>query len=231
MPVLPVEQPMKPSADGRALARDSFHRPPPLPAAIPADRPARPPMPAYDERALSAAALRGDMRAWNALVTRHKHRVVVSLLARGVVIDRAKDIAQDVWLRLIEQQREGKLGHLELPGLAIAQAAFLALDSVRRETNALRHETRADQTEIARVADPRANVEVRLLTEERFARAEAILAGCSPSARKVFHLVYGGEGLSHADVARRLGLSLQRVRQIVCEVRKELRAAVEGAEP
>jgi len=55
------------------------------------------------------------------------------------------------------------------------------------------------------------------------------LSRCSPNARSVFRLVYGGEGLDHAQVAERLGLSLQRVRQIVCEVRKLLRGAVEGS--
>jgi RNA polymerase sigma-70 factor (ECF subfamily) len=34
--------------------------------------------------------------------------------------------------------------------------------------------------------------------------------------------------LSHAEVAKKVGLSLQRVRQILCEVRKELREALEG---
>src|SRR4051812_48335576 len=59
-----------------------------------------------EERSLCEDALRGDVAAWNALVQKHNHRVVVSLLARGIRIDRAKDIAQDAWIRLIEQQRE-----------------------------------------------------------------------------------------------------------------------------
>ena len=36
--------------------------------------------------------------------------------------------------------------------------------------------------------------------------------------------------MDHAEAAARLGLSLQRVRQIVCEVRKKLRDAVEEEE-
>ena len=76
--------------------------------------------------------------------------------------------------------------------------------------------------------DPAANAEARLLTTERIERAERILATFAPNARDVFRLAYGGDGLSHADVARKVGLSLQRVRQILCEVRKELRDALEG---
>jgi len=181
-----------------------------------------------DEAALCAAALLGEADAWNALIARHNHRVVVTLLARGVRIDRAKDIAQEAWMRLVEQQRQGRLERLQLPGLAVAQAAFLALEASRREAGVRRHEPLDEVAVAGALTDPRADAEARLMTEERIDRAAEVLAGCSPSARKVFRLAYGGEGLSHADVARRVGLSLQRVRQILCEVRAKLRAALEG---
>jgi RNA polymerase sigma-70 factor (ECF subfamily) len=188
---------------------------------------------AVDEKALCTRALGGDEDAWNALVTKHDHRVVVSLLARGVRLDRAKDIAQEAWIRLVEQQRAGRLSHLVLPGLAIAQAAFLSLEAARRD---VRGEAllplvplEADGVRLATdLVDPAADAETRLLTSERIARAEKVLGGFAPNAREVFRLAYGGEGLSHAEVARRVGLSLQRVRQILCEVRKELKLALEG---
>jgi RNA polymerase sigma-70 factor (ECF subfamily) len=191
---------------------------------VPASAPPSPTTTMTTERSLCERALCGEIAAWNALVQTHNHRVVVSLLARGIPIDRAKDIAQDAWIRLIEQQREGKLSHLQLPGLAITQAGFLALEACRRAK-------RTDPVDAAAedVPDPAADAEMRLLTEERLAHAERILSRCSPSAKNVFRLVYGGEGLDHAQVAERLGLSLQRVRQIVCEVRKLLRGAIEGS--
>lgn len=198
-------------------------------SAAPQVRMERPPPPA-DEATLCAAALAGDTAAWSALITRHNHRVVVSLLARGVRVDRAKDIAQEAWMRLVEQQRQGRLERLQLPGLAVAQAHFLSLEAARKEA-ASRRTDPIDEPAIANVlADPGCNAEARLLTEERVARAVAVLSECSPSAKKVFRLAYGGEGLSHAEVAERVGLSLQRVRQILCEVRAKLRAALEGEE-
>jgi RNA polymerase sigma-70 factor (ECF subfamily) len=175
-----------------------------------------------EESALCAQALRGDMSAWNALVQKHNHRVVVSLLARGVRLDRAKDLAQDAWLRLIEQQREGRLMQLTLPGLAVAQAGFLALEVARR---ARRTEV-LDAAVEATLADPGMSAETKLLTEEQLVRAEHILSRCSPKARAVFRLAYGEEAANHAEVAQKVGLSLQRVRQIVCEVRKLLREGV-----
>jgi len=183
-----------------------------------------------DERTLCARALEGDTAAWNALVAKHDHRVVVSLLARGVRIDRARDIAQEAWIRLIEQQRAGRLTHLQLPGLAVAQAAFLSLEAARRDGS--RGELLPLEGEAGRIAtdlvDPAADAEARLLTGERVERAERVLATFAPNAQDVFRLTYGGDGLSHADVAKKVGLSLQRVRQILCEVRKELRATLEG---
>ena len=190
--------------------------------------PGRPP--AHDEPSLCAAALAGDRQAWSALVAKHNHRVVVALLARGVRIDRAKDIAQEAWIRLVEQQRQGRLDRLQLPGLAIAQATFLALEAARREATARRHEPIDEPALAAALADPRGDAESRLVTEERVERAVEVLSRCSPSAKRVFRLAYGGDGLSHAEVAERVGLSLQRVRQILCEVRAKMRVALEGAE-
>jgi RNA polymerase sigma factor (sigma-70 family) len=211
----------------------------PQPAAPPTPRTAESPLtgsPAPssgargDDRALCASALGGDEDAWNALIGRHDHRVVVSLLARGVRIDRAKDLAQEAWIRLVEQQRAGRLTHLQLPGLAIAQAAFLSLEAARRD--GARGDPLPLDSDAARAAtdlvDPAADAETRLLTTERVERAERVLGTFAPKAQAVFKLAYGGDGLSHADVAKKVGLSLQRVRQILCEVRKELRAALEG---
>jgi RNA polymerase sigma factor (sigma-70 family) len=180
--------------------------------------------PAAAETDLTSRALGGDIVAWNALIGRHNHRVVVTLLGRGVAIERAKDIAQDAWLRLIEQQRAGNLRELKLPALAVTQAIFLSIDAARRDG---RERATLDE-EAADVVDPGPSADLRLMSEERLAIAEKVLRKCAPSARKVFELAYGGEGLSHGDIAGRVGLSTQRVRQIVCEVRKLLRAAMEG---
>jgi hypothetical protein len=76
---------------------------------------------------LAAQALAGETGAWNALIQRHNRRVIVSLLARGVPLELALNLAQEAWARLVQQQASGKLTRLDLPGLAVAQARFLAL--------------------------------------------------------------------------------------------------------
>lgn len=180
---------------------------------------------ARTEEDLCAAALRGDARAWSVLVERHNHRVVLSLLAGGVRADRARDVAQDAWVRLWEQQRRGKLSALVLPALAITQARFLAIEHARR-IDVTRPS--AEEPAIRWVPDPAPGAEERIVGGEQLRRAQAALDACHPTAQRVFRAVYDDPDKPHADVAREVGLSLQRVRQIVCEVRKKLRAVLEG---
>src|SRR5262249_33130525 len=63
----------------------------------------------------------GSPPAWDELIARHNHTVMVALLARGIRIDRAREAAQEAWARLIARQREGRLERLVLPGLAVVQ--------------------------------------------------------------------------------------------------------------
>ena len=165
------------------------------------------------------AALAGDPDAWAALIGRHSHKVMVALLARGVPLERARELTQDTWLRLMERQRSGRLTELSLPGLAIVQAGFLAANERRRH----RHlpETAAPEPVTGRTGED------EVIGKERLGRMARALDACPPGARRVFELVYDQPDLGYAEVAARVGLSVQRVKQIVFEVRKRLRAALE----
>jgi len=140
-------------------------------------------------------------------------------------LDRARDIAQETWAKLLERQQRGALERLELPGLAIAQAAFLAIDAGRRRSP--RTEALDQSSAAAVVADPATDAEELLCSREDLKRALAELDRCPERARRVFSLVYDNPGATHAETARTLGLSVQRVRQTLCEVRARLRAAME----
>lgn len=177
------------------------------------------------DEALSAAALEGCSEAWGVLVRRHERRVLVALLARGVRIDRARDITQETWTKLLDQQRAGRLAHLSLPGLAIRQALFLAKDEAKRPGSVRPHLALDDAA--SELLSREDHVHQQVSTRAELASAGRALAACTPSARRIFLMIYGEEGLSPGEVADRLGLSLQRVRQTVCEVRKKLRAALE----
>lgn len=183
---------------------------------------------------LATRAMAGDASAWDALARRHGRRVVLTLLARGLPLDRAEDLAQEVWMRLVQQQRAGRLREIRMPGLALAQAEWLGREAQR--TVARRHaiaphvalDALGEALPVAesQVPDPVEQAAVR----EQMATIEAELDRCSARAREVFHAVYDGPGRSHAEVAAALGLSVQRVRQTVCEVRARLRRALVSRE-
>jgi len=163
-----------------------------------------------------------DAGLWGERVRAHGHTVMVSLLALGLTPERAREIAQATWLRLIEQEAAGALGTIELPGLAIRQARFLALDAIRRDAADRRR--LADALEVDPSSDDA--IERRLAGRQELALVRQVLARCSPNAQRLFHLLYG-RGLSAVEAASELGLSVQRARQIVCETRKKIRAALE----
>jgi RNA polymerase sigma-70 factor (ECF subfamily) len=163
---------------------------------------------------------KGDAVDWDALVARHQRAVLLTLLSRGVRLDRARDLTQETWARLLAHERAGRLQRNEMPGLAIRQALFLAADDARRRRRD------ADDAEIAAVIDPAANAEERLVTRAQLELASAELERCSPKAQAVFELVYDDPSLPHAALAERVGLSVQRLRQTLCEVRAKLRAAL-----
>ena len=44
---------------------------------------------------------------WDELMRRHGRRVVVALVSRGIPLERAKELAQDAWMRVIDRHRAG----------------------------------------------------------------------------------------------------------------------------
>ncbi|MDB4938792.1 MAG: hypothetical protein JWP87_5764 [Labilithrix sp.] len=178
-----------------------------------------------DER-LTELARTGDARAWDTLIARHGRRVLLTLLARGVRANRAEEIVQETWARLVAKSRDGALERLELPGLAIAQAIHFSLDDAR--ANKARAAASLDESDEARgVVDPAALPLDRMVSREALDRALQELERCPPKARDVFTLVYDNPDLAHVEAARKTGLSVQRLRQTLCEVRARLRAAME----
>jgi RNA polymerase sigma-70 factor (ECF subfamily) len=163
-----------------------------------------------------------DAALWEQRIRQHDHVVVVSLLALGLRPDRAREIAQATWLRLMEQEAAGALAEVELPGLAIRQARFLALDAIRRD--AVERARLADSLEVDPGSDDA--IERRLAGRQELERVKEVLAGCAPRARRLFHLLYG-RGMSAGEAAGELGISVQRARQLLCETRKKIRAALE----
>ncbi len=75
---------------------------------------------------------------WDDAIRRHDRRVYLSVLALGLAPDRAREITQMTWTRLIEQHAKGALAELDFPGLAVRQARYLALNTHQRDRTELR---------------------------------------------------------------------------------------------
>jgi RNA polymerase sigma-70 factor (ECF subfamily) len=160
-----------------------------------------------------------ELSVWDDAIRLHDRRVYLSVLALGLPPDRAREVTQQAWTRLMEQHAQGKLDQLELPGLAIRQARFYALNEHQRARTELRV--------LSSVAEPPApDPERALASRQELERVLAALQTCSPMARKVFRLVYATPGGSAASAAQAVGLSLQRVRQILCETRAHIRKEI-----
>ena len=50
--------------------------------------------------------------SWSQAVAAHDHQLIISLLAAGLRLDEARDVAQEAWLRLMESATAGKLGRV-----------------------------------------------------------------------------------------------------------------------
>jgi RNA polymerase sigma-70 factor (ECF subfamily) len=164
-----------------------------------------------------------DTELWDRLIRSHDRSVWLSLVAIGVKPESARELAQSTWMRLMEKHAAGELDGLELPGLAIRQARFLALDELRRD--------QAEQRRVEEVLRGDAgavplDAERQIAGRQELERVAIVLAGCAPSAQRLFQLLYG-RGLSHAEAASALGLSVQRARQLLCETRRRIREAFE----
>jgi DNA-directed RNA polymerase specialized sigma24 family protein len=165
---------------------------------------------------------RTDAGVWDDAIRKFDRQVYLSVLALGLGPERAREISQAAWTKLIERHATGALAELELPGLAIRQARFLGLNELQR--------SKVEKRVLAAVPDeaPPASIDVERQVDSR-AQVEKVLAAlatCSPTARRVFRLVYATPGGSPAHAAQEVGLSLQRVRQILCETRAHIRKSI-----
>ncbi|WP_313438302.1 sigma-70 family RNA polymerase sigma factor [Novosphingobium sp.] len=119
----------------------------------------------------------------------------------------AEDIAQESWVKVSNGiSNGGPIANIR--GYLLKVARNLMIDHRRRE--ALGVETWAPDDVVARIADPRPSAEKQLIVREELRRMDAIIAAMPARPRQVFRLSRF-EGLSFAEIGRRLGVSRQTV--------------------
>lgn len=139
--------------------------------------------------------------------------------------DDAEDIAQESWARIAAAvaRDESRIGNFGAYLFRVARN--LVVDHYRRQSTS--PETNVDASELQAIADPRPSAESQLITHDELRRMDRIVAAMPARPREVFRLSRI-EGLSFAEIARRLGISRQTVHEHMTRALLAIQLAADG---
>jgi RNA polymerase sigma-70 factor (ECF subfamily) len=178
-----------------------------------------------DDIALVHAAKQGDMAAFEHLVARHTamiFRVAMHIMASR---EDAEEVVQDAFLRAFQhlQDFEGRARFSTWLTRIAVNAALMKLRNLRRATTiSLDQEADEGGTLADKVADWKPNPEQLFSRTELREILQRALASLPHSYRVVF-LLRDVEGVSVADTAEMLGLSIPNVKARLFRARIKLR--------
>jgi RNA polymerase sigma factor (sigma-70 family) len=178
---------------------------------------------------LLAAAAEGDQAAWDAIVQRFGGLVWATVRGHRLAPDEAADVAQTVWLRLVEH-----LGDLRDPDRL---GGWLATTARRESLRALRHAGRTVATGDAADLEPSSPdvppVEARLLGEERDAILWRAFRRISDRCQALLRLLVADPAPSYQEVGAALDMPIGSIGPTRARCLERLRAAmeVEGLPP
>ena len=161
----------------------------------------------------------GDAAAWEGFVRQVQGRMFA--LAYSYAGDRedARDLAQEIFVRLYEARSQWPGGDEFLPWLfRVARnrsVDYLRRRSVRRPASAV------DETEIAELPDPGPGAEARAIESDRRSLLRAALRGLSAINREIV-VLRDVHGLPIQQVASILGVPLGTVKSRASRARVEL---------
>jgi RNA polymerase sigma factor (sigma-70 family) len=140
------------------------------------------------------------------LVKSQLQRIKNLLRLRGVTREDAEDLVQEAMLRLHVYTRSG--GEVRDPTGFVVRTAFnLAVDTHRRAHRDLYEVTRVEELNLI---DIHPGPDEVLAAEERLHRMMEALDRASVRTREVFFM-HRLQGLSHADIARRFGVTTSAI--------------------
>jgi RNA polymerase sigma factor (sigma-70 family) len=155
---------------------------------------------------LVARARNGDQQAWDALVERHAP-LIWSICRRYRLPDAdAQDVAQGVWLLLVDQ-----LGNIRDPA---AIAGWLATTTRRECYRALRAARQQPQVawqalDDQTIPDEQAQIaEQELLAAEQHAALREALTGLGPRDQQLIALLTEDPPVPYAQISERLGIPI-----------------------
>lgn len=136
----------------------------------------------------------------------------------------AEDLLHDLWLR-IQSTDAGPIANGRSYLYRVAQN--LVLDRARARQRRLIRETAWSGNDHADPADPRADIEAEIAAREDAAALAAAMADLPEKAGLVFRL-HKIDGLPHAEIAARLGISRSGVEKHIATAMTHLRRALDG---
>ena len=178
--------------------------------------------PDISDDALVGAALAGDARAFDALLTRHESSVLRVLRLLGVPSRDREDVAQEVFIRVFRHLKGFQRGR-SFSGWLYRVSLNAAHDYRFRAMRKAR-----DETPWTEGLDPSAGSDSVDATDVR-RRLEAALSRLSERERAVF-VLREIEGLETHEIAKAMGITGITVRRHLALARGRLRSLLAGTE-
>jgi RNA polymerase sigma-70 factor (ECF subfamily) len=165
----------------------------------------------------------GEESGLAALYLQHRADLARFLAARTGDRQDAEDIVQELWLK-VRSVDSGPVANGRAYLYRMAQN--LVLDRARERGRRAAREQAWQREEIGHQAgepaDSRADPETEAVEREEVARVASAIAALPEGARRAFRL-HKIDGLSHAEVAERLGISRSGVEKHIAVAMKHLR--------
>ena len=158
----------------------------------------------YEERTatqLVAGALTGDEGSWSEIVRRHANLVMARVRQFRLTPQQAEDVAQTVWLNLLEH-----LGDLREPEALPGWISTATRHECIRTANLSRRSIPVDPTTGRLDAQDDTEPDIDLLRDERHAALRAGLAELPAHQRELLLLLSTDPPPSYQDVSARLGM-------------------------
>jgi len=169
--------------------------------------------------ALMQRMTRGDGAALDALFGRHGDRVHGLLLRMLGASGEAEEVLQEVFLQAWKKADSYRPDRSSPRGWLLVMARSRALDRMRATRSARRRDEGALQ-EQPLVAPAEADLEIERL--ELATRTRELLAELPPEQREAIELAFFG-GLTHTEVASRLGVPLGTIKSRILMGMKKLK--------
>jgi len=163
---------------------------------------------------LVAAAAAGDEAAWDEIVSRYSPLLAGVIGGYRLSPAVRQDIAQIVWLRLVE-----KLDTLRdpqcLPGWLVTTARHEALRQIEQQSRVQSRDPLdaywVDQGDVVVTLPTTEPPDARLLRQERHEALLSALAELPAHQRQLLQLLIADPPLSYATIASRLGISIGNI--------------------